>query len=456
MNLLNHHTDYICAKNFEFLSNKINYYLTGFRSPLNKNHNRLPNNPSLQNHQRYDMILNQIKRCIYARFGDMCYTKNPISMETYISMINTYSKNICENPEEYWEYFKKYDTSYKQNHREKMKMIDEEVKKMVSHIKVLTHMAAIYSLIKMFMIFEKIKELDVDPTLLDVCYIKYSVPFLYKNVFEKLRNIPKEVDKNRQLFSIAQSINDMYHGMHIFTIFIKRGDKKEMNRENILVDTNNNLYMSILYRPTRNQIININQNNRRRIKECAPRNIKNERSIQEYPKYTELHYHSEQFYLFRCDEYFGINIHQRIDELNEYYLANETKECGRSVSKINQKMSSSSSNYKDRCCKNDKNIIYQYIDLFYTEQKRDLYQYIYMNQDEDYDYSQLGIYYLLNDIYQKNNIFIHPPIHNFDNITNYLHIFYTKIPNHQRRVFTFLAPSRIPHVMKESSVNQKK
>ncbi len=447
MNLLNHHQTYICASNFELLTNKLNYYLSGFRAGINKNHNRIANSYNLSDEKRWKMVLNQIKRCIYSRFSDSFY-KSKLSIDDYIADINRYAENICRYSIGYWKYLtnqhikngiasqnimnyvlkkdsitQKYiKTSFTKLY---VNQIESEIEIMNDHSTVLNHIAALYSLIKLHIILEKIKELNLDISKISICFVQHNSNILYKDVLEKLNKPPTEDDINKQLYSIVKSINNIYCGMFIFTIYYD---------EEKLVDTYNNLYTNILYDNISSNIIRELQKYDDILKDlsCVIKNKKNKKvnhkpiKSQKFhkPRNLIMHYtNNNELYLFKCDEYLGNDLHNKIKDLNYYYLANNNIINGRDKRYkclINKNLASNSNSYQNRCLKNmPKCNIYQYIDLFNHIQKRRLYSYIYKNQS----YKNMGIYYLLHDIYAKNKLLKYPTFNNDTIRTNEKYVF---------------------------------
>ncbi len=437
MDLLNHHQTYICANNFELLTNKLNYYLTGFRAGINKNHNNIPNSYNLSDEKRWIMVLNQIKRCIYARFGKSFY-KSKLSIDDYIADINRYAENICRYPVGYWKYLtkqhiknghtnesimnyiikkdsitkKSIKTSYTKLY---VNQIENEIETMINNSTLLYHISPIYSLIKLHIIMEKIKELKLDISKINICFIKHESAIMYKDILEKLNKPPTDDDINKQLYSIAKSINNIYSGMYVFTVYY---DNKK------LVDTYNNLYTKVIYdNISKNMINEMDNYNKMLINSCVVKNITNEKKGHK-PRYLMMHYtKNNELYLFKCDEYFGENLHNKIKDLNYYYLANNNIMNGRDKRYkclINQKLSSNSNSYQNRCIQNVKGCnIYQYISLFNNKEKNRLYSYIYKNQS----YKNIGIYYLLHDIYHNNKLLKYPNVNNHNIRTNERYIF---------------------------------
>ena len=220
---------------------------------------------------------------------------------------------------------------------------------------------------------------------------------------------------------IAKNVNTIYNSAHIFTVYIRHGEHSRF-----LVDTDNNLYTPIYHTPHDNQLTNFFQIMKVLPDHCFVKSSKKNRKYV-HPTYKIMHYTGNRnVYLFRCDEYFGNDVHEKIQKLNRKYTPANNGRC-----EANGTLTANSGNYGNndiRCCSTKNNLIYQYIDLFKIEQKRMLYRYIYDDSDggsagkrnKEYIMRNLGIYYLLIDLKHRmsNRFFVYPTTHNGDEDNN--------------------------------------
>ncbi len=215
-NLRNHHSHYICEEHMDDFCDRLNYYLTGFRKSQNKVHNHIPERANLTNEERYLFVFKQIKRCIYSRFSDLhlqedeSFNKNEnknrkshstflapskvessmeLSFQSYIQLINDYVNHLIQNPNDYWKHFtnQQYSTQ-----------IADEVKKIRNNTNVankkrqpfyiLTHIAVIYSLMKLYFLLEELCKRNFDISTIEIRFTRnknYQIQYenVIKNVF---------------------------------------------------------------------------------------------------------------------------------------------------------------------------------------------------------------------------------------------------------------------------------
>lgn len=353
-NLLTVHSKYICEDNFEKLTYILNYYLSQFRpiNTLNKNYNHIPNQINLSNKERYNFVFNQIKRCIYSRFSDLC-NDDFISFQDYLILINNYAKNICNNPIDYWKHF----TNQKYNIN-----IDKEVKnirygtniKNSRNFKVLIHISVIYSLMKLLFLLEKLYEKNIDPSDIQIVFLYRTHRNInYNGVFKIFDKPPKFNDVNKQLFALMKSIYDIYYGTYIYSIYLN---------ENYVVSTNNNLFLRKL---------------------CKKNNINNNNQF----NYTNIYFNQNlQGYFFKFDGFIIENsVQEKINKLC-YQYSNEVRG---NIKKryLVPKLKSNSHNYssnkiKKMCIENQ---VSHFLQLFYPNERSRLYNYI-QNNNHLHDY----------------------------------------------------------------------
>ncbi len=356
-NLLTVHSKYVCENSFEELVDILNYYLSQFRPTNNKNYNYIPNRSNLSNKKRYNFVFNQIKRCIYSRFSDLC-NDDFISFQKYLELINNYAQNICNNSIDYWRHFtdnKKYKI-YNVN-------IDKEVKnirygtntKNSRNFKVLTHISVIYSLMKLLFLIEKLYEKDIDPNDIQIIFSYKEYRYInYNSIFKNCNKPPQLNDVNKQLFGLMKSIYDIYYGTYVYSIRLNG---------NYVVNTNNNLFLKKWPQSSNN----INNNNRF--------------------NYTKINFiiALKKYYFFGCEEYFeGNNIQEKINKLSYHYISNANNKRRYLVPKLKSNSHNYSSNSKmKKVC--PENQVSHFLELFYPTERTRLYTYIKNNQDlKDY------------------------------------------------------------------------
>ncbi len=355
-NLLSVHSKYVCEDNFEKLTGMFNYYLSQFRpTNNNKNYNYIPNKSNLSNKERYHFVFNQIKRCIYSRFSDLCNT-DFISFHDYLRLINNYAQNICNHSEDYWRHFtnnKKY-KRYNLNIDKEVKNIRYSTNSINSrNFKVLTHISVIYSLMKLQFLLEKLYEKNIDPSDIQILfsYMEYR-NINYNGVFKNCDKSPKMNDVNKQLFALMKSIYDIYYGTYVYIIYLN-GIK--------FVSTNNNLFL----------------------KKWPKTNNRNNNNIFYY---TQLHIGTNlKGYFFKCDEFMGNNIQEKINKLSYQYIINNKRRYLVPKLKSNSHNYSSNNKIKKVCPENE---VSHFLQLFYTNEQSRLYNYIKNNQNlDDYLFS---------------------------------------------------------------------
>ena len=480
LNLLNHHNIALCSSTNEVFVTTLNCYFSDYKVSFDKMCARVPT--KLTTKQRWDMALNQIRRCIFARQSDMCIVGKGNTLENYLNKLNAFAdslvalipkplQSIARMPSaqsssrmpsassssrmpsaqsssrmpsaqsssripsaQSSSRMPSVQSSSKLGRSGRLNPlpIDQlfpgrgqqqggskpeylHVSYLENNTLVLYHVGLIYALIKLYMILQKLQEMTMnDPNFdireLQICYTTYTDKdynrnkngkHLFTDVINRISTSkPTDTDVNRQLFLISKRVNHIYSGHHVFSVYYS-GTK--------LVDTYNNVFTSIVYdqvnqKPTgsgNNPVATANNFDVRIWNMCLQKNTKNEKKTEE-PSHQMMHYNGSNAYLFRCDEYFGDSIHRQIKELREYkYSSNETSRRFRTVCMLTTPILPSSGNYTDKCCKNDVNLVYQYIDLFSDETKKRLYDYIYRN--ENGEMSNLGIYYILVNIYGQSN-----------------------------------------------------
>lgn len=351
-NLLTVHSKYVCENSFKKLVDILNYYLSQFR-PSDKNYNYIPNRNNLSNRERYNFVFNQIKRCIYSRFSDLC-NDDFISFQKYLELINNYAKNICNNPIDYWKHFtnKKYNLN-----------IENEIKnirygtntKNSRNFKVLTHISVIYSLMKLLFLLEELYKQNMNPNDIQIIFSYKEHRYInYNGIFKNFNKPPKINDVNKQLFSLMKSIYDIYYGTYVYSIFLNG---------NYVVSTNNNLFLKLWSRSN-----NIKNNNRF--------------------NYTNIYYVPilQKYYFFKYDEFFytNMNIQEKINKLSYQYISNANNKRRYLVPKLKSNSHNYSSNNKmKKVC--HENQVSHFLELFYPTEQMRLYTYIKNNQDlKDY------------------------------------------------------------------------
>ena len=331
--------------------------------------------------KQWEVILLYIKRYLQSRCALM--DQQPVTLEEYITMINDYASNICKDPYTYWEYFSG-------NTTENSKIITE-IKKIEECVSILNTMGEIYGVIKLYNILRTMmcEMLWKWPQL--IRYSKSNSKIKYGDILAALSkeeaDDPEQLHNavTRQLFSLAKSVNEIYNGCHVFTVYAHSpngmftGSFTEVTVECVrkLVDTNNNLYKPLVYELTKDQIDEINNNN-----------IANGWSVREdsngfrcddfdgdvYDPGFHILHNANGTYIFRMDEYMGDDLHQTIKI--DIILPSSTGNC----------------HYKEG------NQIYQYLDLYWKSEKDRLYGYIYDNPE----LSNLAIHYLIVDIHNDD------------------------------------------------------
>jgi hypothetical protein len=472
-NLLSPHNDYICASTFEVLTSVINAYLTGFpQTSINKTHNKIAQR-NLLPEQRWEMVINQLKRCIRSRLGKMC-KKGYLTLEAAIEHLNKYATNISNQKALYNTFFtlpgasgvtitldpksKTYQVELKKARdaikipvgRDDLELLKEEVLYMNTVKSTISHVGAIYSVMKLCMILEKLQELGIKPARVLVCYANNGAQIKYGNLLK----MPSYSDATlaRQLFLIAKSVSTLYNGGHIFTVYIEHNEHYRF-----LVDTNNNLYTPIYYNPIKIQLNKLIQVQKAPIEQCEVKGSGSNNRKFDHPDHTIMHYTSNgRVYLFRCDEYFGEDVHEKLQRLNLMFSLNNN---GRCIS--NRKLASNSSNYSNRCCNTPNNMIYQYIDLFNDRQKQMLYRYIYDDNHHpknSFSMKDLGIYYLLIDLKHRmsNRFFAYPTTHNGDedqNRTNGMKFNENTLKTNLRHIFCMIYGTSNKKMLRSSTGN---
>jgi hypothetical protein len=351
-NLLTIHSKYVCEDNFEQLTDILNYYLSQFRpTNNNKNYNYIPSRSNLSNKERYYFVFNQIKRCIYSRFSDLCNT-HFISFQDYLTLINNYAQNICNNPIDYWKHFtnnKKY-KKYNLNIDKEVKNIRHSTNSINSrNFKTLTHISVIYSLMKLLFLLEHLYEKNINPNDIQIIFsYREHRNINYNGVLKNCEFKPSNKDVNKQLFALMKSIYDIYYGTYIYNIYLN-GIK--------FIDTNNNLFLRKWSKTN-----NINNNN--------------------LFYYTRLHLGTNlKGYFFKCDEFMGNNIQEKINKLSYQYLGNVQQRY--LVPKLKSNSHNYSSNKIKKVC--PENQVSHFLQLFYPNEQSRLYNYIKNNQNvEDY------------------------------------------------------------------------
>ncbi len=471
LNLLNHHNIAICSITNEVFVTTLNCYLSEYKVSFDKMCTKVPT--KLTRKQRWDLALNQIRRCIFARQADMCIVGKDNTLENYLNKLNAYadslvaliSKPLQSSPRmpsaqssprmpsaqssprmpsaqsssrmplaQSSSRMPSEQSSSKLGRSRRLNPfpIDQlfpgrgqqqggskpeylHVSYLENNTLVLYHVGVVYALMKLYMILKKLQEMTMnDPNFdireLQICYTTYTDKDYNrakngKHMFsDVIKDIPKskltDTNVNQQLFLIAKRVNHIYSGHHVFSVYY-RGTK--------LVDTYNNVFTSIVYDPANQKppasgndpVATANNFDIRIWNMCLQKNTTNEKKTRE-PSHHMMHYNGSNAYLFRCDEYFGDSIHRQMKELRESkYSSNETSRSSRTVCMLTTPILPSSGNYTDKCCLNNANLVYQYIDMFSDETKKRLYDYIYCN--ENGEMSNFGIYYILVNIYGQTN-----------------------------------------------------
>ena len=427
----------MCSKTFEQFASTISCYLNGYRSNLHKACDDIPNK-TLPEH-RWKYALDQIKRCIYSRYSNMLCTKHATTLNDFSRSLNTYVGSMITNPKMYCDYFGK--------HIDKNDPIYKQMVEITCSTTALNHAGVIYSLIKLYIILKKLHDLTMDDpnfdlSTLEICYTKYHDTMLYTDMIkikcardgtENLTNsgtnskeydfiyadILKTVKRthgvdlrdptvindiiNRQLLSIAQKVNHIYCGLHVFSVYIA-GEK--------IVDTYNNIFTPVIYDIVRQHVTGSSNNHKASAAKfdadirnnCLLKSKKNKKTIKR-PTHRIMHYNGNKAYIFLCDEYFGDSIHKQMNALRYKYKNNEPLLPDTRTCMVESAILLSSGNYFNRCCQiNASSVtqIYQYIDLFTDDIKRRLYTYI-LTSNSNKNISNLGIYYILVSMYGKSD-----------------------------------------------------
>lgn len=368
-NLLTIHSKYVCENSFEELVDILNYYLSQFRpTDNNKNYNYIPNRSNLSNRERYNFVFNQIKRCIYSRFSDLC-NDDFISFQKYLELINNYAQNICTNTIDYWRHFT--NQVYNLNIENEIKNIRYSTNiKNSRNFKVLTHISVIYSLMKLLFLLEKIYEKGVNPDDIQIVFLHKEYRNInYNGIFKNFNKLPKTNDVNKQLFALMKSIYDIYYGTYVYSIRLYNNE---------IASTNNNLFLKLLSK--NNNITNNNRFN-----------------------YVRIHLGTNlKGYFFKCDEFMGNNIQEKINKLSYQYISNANNKRRYLVPKLKSNSHNYNSKMKKVCPENQ---VRHFLELFYPTEQSRLYDYIKNNQDlKDY------LFY----IFLNNTI---------ANVKNYIHSF---------------------------------
>jgi hypothetical protein len=315
-------------------------------------------------------------------------------------------------------------------------------------------MGKIYAVIKLYHILRRIRYISTELWPCVVRYTHTDYKIQYKDVFNLLgssigRAEPGSKSRGgsltalseesirsqtslqeavtRQLFSIAKSMNEIYNGGHVFTVYMHSSDDNNYMKPRPvrcvrkLVDTNNNLYMPMMYKLSNDQVDEINKNEivclpyndddgfvtcRLKVyRENPSKNI--DRNYDHMDFEGDVHQRSFHIihngqgnFMFRVDEYLGDELHQNIKMMNHPYISIKPIVNGKCIEKyVNHILPVYGK-------KPMYNRVYQYLDLFHREEKDRLYGYIY----DTSKFENLAIRYLLVDIYNHpdDRVFRYP------------------------------------------------
>jgi hypothetical protein len=219
-NLTKYHNIYLCENDMFIFCEMLNYYLSGFRSTNNKVHNKIPNRSNLSNEDRYRFVCKQIKRCIFSRFSDLSVEDK--SFQSYINLLTNYVNNIIKYPDEYWKHFT--NKQYNVNIANEIKNIvnnTNNINKRKQNYYILTHISIIYSLIKLYLIIDKLYKQNIELSNYEIRFTRnnnYNIQ--YNNILKKCDQIPDMNKIQKQIFYLTKSIYDIYYGTYVFTIYM--------------------------------------------------------------------------------------------------------------------------------------------------------------------------------------------------------------------------------------------
>ena len=282
---------------------KLNHYLQTSHA-ISKNDRYYDDYESLKIYKEWDAVFLYIKRYLRSQYALIYhpifqlkgYSKRlPVTLEEYITIISDYASNICKEPLKYWNYFnQEYSCRLPAtfcssaiclrlgqegctgtgngNDIDICKQIADEVTKIETYASIVDKMGEIYAVIKLYHILRRIRYISTElwPCVIRYTHTDYKIQ--YKDVFTAL---PEESIRSqtslqeavtRQLFSIAKSMNEIYNSGHIFTVYMHSSDDNNYMRPRPvrcvrkLVDTNNNLYMPMMYKLSNDQVDEINKN----------------------------------------------------------------------------------------------------------------------------------------------------------------------------------------------------